>query len=264
MKLRIQSNTGPLQGRIQRTVERFQAELVARLRAELPWRSTAEAALRGLAQPSDLLLVEIILAGLRVEPTPQNGVTAVLPTPAAGFNVDAAGGTDPGGRPRGGEDAEDRRRRIQGQELLTALALVDLEGAVRQWVNTPYTSREDPASGKDLTAADLARGPEPTEATVEALMRILGAVPLSPAEEQSPARIEAAGRLLARIEAFVEAKVGGDRGTKARARLLVDAVIAAWDLMVRREIPRIARDLMRSMLSSGVMSLSSAGRPVQP
>jgi hypothetical protein len=125
--------------------------------------------------------------------------------------------------------------------------------------SAPFTSRDDPASGKDINAIDLARGPEPIEATVESLLRILGLVPISPAEQNSPERASAAVRLQARIEAFVEAQSGrGGSTSKARIQALADVVVAAWTAMVRDEVPRLARSLMVSMLSPGALPLGSA------
>lgn len=258
MKLRITSATGPLESRVGEAIKRFPKELATRLRTELPWRSTAEGALRSVATPSEAWVVEAMLGGLKVEPVPAFGATAVLPRPDAGLETDAAV-QDAGGRPRSGEDAEDRRRRIQGGELSSALQFGDAEAAVRAWVNAPFTSREDPASGKDINAVDLERGPEPIEGTVQALLRILGLVPISPAEQASTERAAAAVRLQARIEAFVEAQGSGSGSTsKARIQALADAVVAAWTAMVRDEVPRLARSLMVSLLSPGSLSLGSA------
>lgn len=260
MTLRIQSNSGPIESRIRDAVVRFPKEMAIRLRTELPWKSTAEGALRSISTPAEQWVVEAMLRGLEIEPTPASGATAVLPVPDSGLRTDAAV-ADSGGRPRAGEDVEDRRRRIQAGELSAALQFGDAEEAVRAWVNAPFTSREDPASGKDLDAADFARGGgEPIEATVQALLRILGLVPISPAEQNSPERAAAAVRLQARIEAFVEAQ-GSSPGSTSTARIkaLVDAVISAWTAMVRDEVPRLAQSLMISLLSSSALPLGATG-----
>jgi hypothetical protein len=85
MKLTITANSGPIESRIRETVSRYAKELATRLRTELPWRSTAEGALRSVAAPSELWVVEAMLGGLKIEPVPASGATAVLPRPDAGL-----------------------------------------------------------------------------------------------------------------------------------------------------------------------------------
>lgn len=262
MKLRIEANTGPLESRMKQVIARFTKELALRLRSELPWRSTADGALRGVAQPNEAAVVAFILEHLTIEPRPADGATAVLVTPQSN-DPTAAQAPDAGGRPRAGEDGEDRRRRLQSVEMTSAMAFADVEHWVREWVNAPFTSMDDPASGKNLDAVDMERGPEPREATVQALLRIIGVVPLSPAERASSERMSAAERLMVRIQEFAEAQNSTTTANvipASRLKLLTDAVIAAWTEMVRVEVPRVARALMHSMLSPGTMALPGGGR----
>lgn len=258
MKLRIESNTGPLESRCREALRRYQRELVARLRSELPWRSTAADALRGIAQPNEGRLVETILGGIGMEAKPADGVTWVIAVPDVGISSGGNERPDRGGRPRSDEDVEDRRRRIQAAELTSAIGVIDAEEAVRAWVKAPFTSRSDPASGKDLTVADLARGPEPIEATIEALLRIMGLVPITMTETASADRAAAAVRLQRRVEGFIEATQGthGTLVSKARVRTLLDAIILAWTEMVRAELPPLARRVMVSLLQPGTLPLT--------
>jgi hypothetical protein len=108
MKLTITANSGPIESRIRETVSRYAKELATRLRTELPWRSTAEGALRSVAAPSELWVVEAMLGGLKIEPVPASGATAVLPRPDAGLETDAAQ-PDAGGRPRVLRQVEEAR-----------------------------------------------------------------------------------------------------------------------------------------------------------
>lgn len=205
---------------------------------ELPWETTAAAALAAVSLPGEDRLIAALMATLRQSlsggrteltlrgPT---GVVAAGLAAAAAFDRQYFSTRRPGDSQRLGE-------------LSNSVAA--MQQAVTDWVYAPYTGRDDPASGKDLTAAEH----EHPSLAVNALYRILGLVPLSPAELSSSERLEAARRLTVRIEEFVAAHGGGI--SSERVRTLLGAVSAAWTYLARTEIPGIVRNCMRDLLAN--------------
>lgn len=273
--VKIVSNVAQMRALLENSIRGWQTRAVVRMRTEIPFRQTAQAALALVMSQEERPFMALILDGITKVDAAKDAVRLNVALPASLLQGAEAAGRELRrsqsalrGRPRAGETQRDRELRVYQREADLEAAMANAEAAVRAWVYAPYTGRDDPASGKDINAQDLARGGEvePREATVQALLRILGVVPISPAEQNSAERQSAAVRLMRRIESFVEAQLGqgtplastvggaaapggpgGPSGpaiafTAERANRWVGAVFAAWTELVLDRVPKIVAE----------------------
>lgn len=116
-----------------------------------------------------------------------------------------------------------------------------LGNLVRQWVETPFTNRDDPASGKDIQAEQGGKdfNKSDDEITRDLMWILTGADP-------SPSVDKARAGLMPRLQAFAAAMMAGQLPPE-RASLWLRAVLAAWAEMIRLQFPALLRQELQKL-----------------
>ena len=225
--MRITSN---IKGVI-RQMERLKANIpIAVKRAMLPmqWKGRAEATARAvitpLAKPEEVQFIDAFIATVSAMPLGDEGFSLQMHAPQTAASQRAL-------------DAAENNQ-IAGLNFGENQTLGDL---VRQWVETPFTNRDDPLSGKDIQAEQGGKDFNKSDDQItNDLMWILTGAKSSPSVDAARAS------LLPRLAAFMQASMAG-RLHPQTADLWLRLVLATWAEMVRRAFPGILRQELHAL-----------------
>lgn len=258
--MRIASNAAGLARRIGRVERELQPSLMRRL-SLLPFRDAARGVLLSVLRDFERPMLPAVLSSiavLRGMPDPGFTITAEaelnpIRRAARSFaelrRLTYAGGRRPkagGGRREAAQAASPVTVEELQRDITFATDLVEL------WVTTPFTSREDAASGKDKSP-DYAEGLTDEE-IVANLLDILGVRPRHRTRNETPDLDAAQASLSRRLFQFGVAQFGEDAlqpdVSAERLAEIYRALFAAWRELIEAELPAVgARELARLLRS---------------
>lgn len=166
MELRLKTNAGAVARRWELAGGLWPKRAVRAFR-DLPWESAAGGALAQVRREGEESLVRAILESVVAKVVAGRVLVKAEGAGLVARGVAAAGVLGRLEERRGRKPADGRDgREVRLARLGIAEAGVDglvgdalaAENAVREWVDAPFTGRNDPGSGKDLTEEDLELG----------------------------------------------------------------------------------------------------------
>ena len=232
--MRIDSNISQVMKQMERLIINVPAATKRVLMHE-QWKpkaaDIAEKHLNSIASPAEQKWVPGFLKTLQSAPLGEGtgeGFSLTMSAPREGNE----------GGARATEASENNR--IAGLDFSENQTLGDL---VRLWVETPFTSRDDPASGKDIKAEEGGKdfNKSDDEITRDLMWILTGA-------EASPTVNAARASLLPRLQAFMKATMANQLPPETVDRWLRE-VLVLWAEMVRRSFPAMLKQELHALKS---------------